>query len=120
MSDKIVIWAIDSSGRGYVRVEDYKTLKAERDALKAENEALQNTKHYEAPRGFVLNPDYLVPELQAERDALLVDAERYRWLRDNVYAGVNRHNECLWAIRGLYEKDGQSFDAAIDAARGKT
>ena len=43
---------------------------AELRRLHAENEALQNTKHYEAPRGFVLNPDYLVPELQAERDAL--------------------------------------------------
>ena len=44
---------------------------AELRRLAAENEALQNTKHYEAPRGFVLNPDYLVPELRAQRDALL-------------------------------------------------
>ena len=36
-----------------------------------QHEALQNTKHYEAPPGFVLNPDYLVPELRAQRDALL-------------------------------------------------
>ena len=26
---------------------------------------------FEAPPGFVLNPDYLVPELEAQRDALL-------------------------------------------------
>lgn len=26
---------------------------------------------FEAPPGFVLNPDYLVPELRAQRDALL-------------------------------------------------
>ena len=44
---------------------------AELRRLAAENEALQNTKHYEAPRGFVLNPDYLVPELRAQRSALL-------------------------------------------------
>ena len=45
--------------------------------LSAENEALQNTKHYEAPRGFVLNPDYLVPELRAQRDALLEACKAY-------------------------------------------
>jgi hypothetical protein len=28
-------------------------------------------KVFEAPPGFVLNPDYLVPELRAQRDALL-------------------------------------------------
>ena len=28
-------------------------------------------KAFEAPPGFVLNPDYLVPELRAQRDALL-------------------------------------------------
>ena len=44
---------------------------AELRRLHAENEALQNTKHYEAPPGFVLNPDYLVPALRAQRDALL-------------------------------------------------
>ena len=26
---------------------------------------------FEAPPGYVLNPDYLVPELRAQRDALL-------------------------------------------------
>jgi len=49
---------------------------AELRRLSAENEALQNTKHYEAPRGFVLNPDYLVPELRAQRDALLAIVRR--------------------------------------------
>ena len=28
-------------------------------------------KVFDAPPGFVLNPDYLVPELRAQRDALL-------------------------------------------------
>lgn len=28
-------------------------------------------KVFETPPGFVLNPDYLVPELRAQRDALL-------------------------------------------------
>lgn len=50
---------------------NYKAHAAELRRLHAENEALQNVKHYEAPRGFVLNPDYLVPELRAQRDALL-------------------------------------------------
>ena len=43
---------------------------AEIERLKADNERLQNTKHYEAPFGFVLNPDYLVPELKAENERL--------------------------------------------------
>ena len=30
---------------------------------------------FEAPPGFVLNPDYLVPELEAQRDALLDAAQ---------------------------------------------
>ena len=43
---------------------------AEIERLHKENERLQNTKHYEAPFGFVLNPDYLVPELKAENERL--------------------------------------------------
>lgn len=62
--------------------------------LHAENEALQNTKHYEAPRGFVLNPDYLVPELRAQRDALLeaLKLSRAQWIHS-----VNS-DHCLAAI----------------------
>ena len=45
-------------------------LKAENERLHKENERVQNTKHYEAPFGFVLNPDYLVPELKAENERL--------------------------------------------------
>ena len=49
---------------------------------KTKNDALQNTKHYEAPRGFVLNPDYLVPELRAQRDALLEALRKHVYLHD--------------------------------------
>ena len=36
-------------------------------------------KVFEAPPGFVLNPDYLVPELRAQRDALLEALKEYGW-----------------------------------------
>jgi len=87
-------------------------LKAERDALR---EILDHIPKVEAE---LEELSYLLRAAEAERDALKADAERYQWLRGNAYAGVNRHNECLWTIRGLYEKVGQSFDSAIDAARG--
>lgn len=58
------------------------------------------------------------PDNIAEIDALKKDAERYRWLRDNsAYVGVNPHAKtCLWVLRGIYEIEGEGFDAAIDAA----
>lgn len=58
-------------------------------------------------------------KLIAERDSLLVDAQRYRWLRE-------RHGEDgSWRVmgtRGLYKSESLSFedlDAAIDQARAK-
>lgn len=36
-------------------------------------------KVFEAPPGFVLNPDYLVPELRAQRYALLEALKTYGW-----------------------------------------
>ena len=35
-------------------------------------------KVFETPPGFVLNPDYLVPELRAQRDALLEALKKMR------------------------------------------
>lgn len=60
-----------------------------------------------------------IAELEAEVDRLRVDAERIRYLDSIAYAGVNAHaRTTLWCLRGLYEKTGQSFIEAIDAARG--
>lgn len=61
----------------------------------------------------------LVERLRTEVAALLVDADRYRWLRDTAaYVGINPHAKtCLWTLRGVYEIQGQGFGEAIDAAR---
>ena len=45
-------------------------------------------KTYEAPPGFVLNPDYLVPELRAQRDALL---EALRQIATELQAHGRQH-----------------------------
>ena len=69
-----------ANDRDFWPQSDCSEAAAELRRLSAENEALQNTKHYEAPRGFVLNPDYLVPELRAQRDALLEACKAYdKW-----------------------------------------
>ena len=39
---------------------------------------------FEAPPGFVLNPDYLVPELRAQRDALLEALKRMASIIDKL------------------------------------
>ena len=80
------------------------------EQLKAERDALQNTKHYEAPRGFVLNPDYLVPELRAQRDALLEACRA-------MLTFIERH-----APRGLQPEPGSPVAmarAAIKAVEGE-
>ncbi len=62
-------------------------------------------------------------ELEREVEALRVDAERYRELRLGAYECVIPHGNTIdgkrtaW-ITKLYP--GDSFDAAIDAARGKS
>ena len=56
----------------------------------------------------------------AERDALLADAERYRWLRDHMWAQSSTKIYAL-PISWEYSPDvmaGGYMDAAIDAARG--
>ena len=49
-----------------------------------------------------------IEQLKAERDALLADAERYRWLRDRAWP---------FEFKGNSPEDA---DAAIDVARGET
>ena len=65
-------------------------------------------KVFEAPPGFVLNPDYLVPELRAQRDALLEAlkkaAEALEIAADN--GGVNFYQyakEARAAIKAVEE-----------------
>lgn len=54
-----------------------------------------------------------IARLRAEVEALRVDAERYRWLRE-------RGESFQWMnIIVVDIDDFDSFDAAIDAARGK-
>ena len=57
--------------------------------------------------------------LRAERDALREDAERYRWLRDQIYIDpkmlILRINNVF--LRGPLP---EALDAAIDAARKAT
>jgi hypothetical protein len=54
-----------------------------------------------------------IARLRAEAEALRVDAERYRWLRE-------RGESFQWMnIIRIDVDDFDDFDAAIDAARGK-
>ena len=66
----------------------------------------------ETVEAFVL--DY-VKRLEAERDAAVQDAERYRWLRDigdgETWIAFSKRNANLSA---------QAIDAAIDAARARS
>jgi len=52
----------------------------------------------------------MLRSLVAERDALSVDAERYRWLRT---AGAWESEVCLTIL----SEDPAEFDAAVDRAR---
>lgn len=73
---------------------------AERDQLKAENEALRDGANFRA-----------IQSLRADCDALRKDAERYRWLRDEEYL----HN---WAQVHVCDESRRAeiTDAAINAA----
>lgn len=53
---------------------------------------------------------------RAEYEELRRDAERYRWLREIAYVGISRVKSELWCFRGLFARDGESLDEAIDAA----
>ena len=61
-----------------------------------------------------------IAALEAEREALAKDAERYRWLRSNRRVGNAKL--MMWATgQGRYDDVSQvdAMDAAIDAARSK-
>ena len=63
-----------------------------------------------------------IERLRAEREALLADAERYRWLASRAHKDTARDrygSGAHWRI-GFFADDGRhTFDAAIDAAREK-
>lgn len=56
--------------------------------------------------------DAVIRELEADRDAVRADAERYRWLRDPDNADACR------VLSEHHMQDPAELDAAIDAARG--
>ena len=75
-------------------------------------------------------PQPEIEQLKAERDALLADAERYRWLRREDREFINDEMSNVGAIDSIMvcvfddDCDAISFfegelDAAIDAARGE-
>ena len=98
---------------------------AELRRLHAENEALQNTKHYEAPPGFVLNPDYLVPELRAQRDALLealkpmIDLAEF-WINHRQERRVSEEQYNVWIALGHESTAMLKARAAIKAVEENT
>ena len=61
-------------------------------------------KVFEAPPGFVLNPDYLVPELRAQRDALLEALKDMLevWEEDPAY-GAASAEKARAAIKAVEE-----------------
>lgn len=92
---------------------------AELRRLDVENTALADSCAAKADRIDRLGE--AVERLTLERDALLVDAERYRWLRarplddDEIFIAVDStKHPTRWGLGG---DDPDGCDAAIDAAR---
>jgi len=75
--------------------------------LEAERDALKQTIHDEIDASATMAT--LIERLIAERDALLADAERYRWLREKNGVAVDV------IVFGTTHGD---LDAAIDAVKG--
>jgi hypothetical protein len=92
-------------------MERIKALEGERDALLAAKEFEDSH-----PQGLFS----LLTRAYEQRDALKVDAERYRWLRSNRRVGNAKL--MMWATgQGRYDDVSQedAMDAAIDAAKEK-
>jgi hypothetical protein len=62
--------------------------------------------------------DTIKAQLRAERDAAVVDALRYRWLRDNRVDENGDGEKCIYFWCDFEHYD--DVDAAIDAARQPT
>ena len=107
--------------REWWAAEEITRLRAEVEALKAENAALASWQclftdgttglYHDGCGNAQCARDHLVVHLTAEVEALRADAERYRWLRD----GSNPP----WVMQMLerYADNGSDFDAEVDAAR---
>lgn len=93
-----------------VLTADVERAAAELRRLSAENVAAVSS---------FLSADEERIRLRAERDALVADAERYRWLRER-YPTLTREMPAKALgldLRRLYVNTREKFDAAIDAAR---
>mgnify|MGYP006935542425 CR=1 FL=1 len=75
-------------------------------------------RHYESR---IATLESELAQLRSEVEALKVDAERYRWLRENINIGSGANGMDEWRIilpdPGIGLDTDKVFDAAIDAAR---
>lgn len=115
--------------------EEITRLRAEVEALKAENAALASWQclftdgttglYHDGCGNAQCARDHLVVHLTAEVEALRADAERYRWLKDHsAYTTVTPciHGDAIGPSRMRWYHDSHqlnafTLDAAIDAAR---
>ena len=91
-------------------------------SLKAEDERDALLEWKAAANGAGIQQEQALMCVEAERDALRQDAERYRWLRAEAYETVVPHGNRLNGQRTAWITKlhpGQTFDAAIDAAMGE-
>ena len=89
------------------------TTKADELAAELEADGFSPKAHYGAAAEL-----RRLSAVEAERDALRVDAERYRWLRER-YPTLTREMPAKALgldLRRLYVNTREKFDAAIDAA----
>lgn len=88
-------------------------------ALQAENESLSQSLHKwiaaNAPGGWIDTLRTQLAQAQAERDAAVADAERYRWLKEHRRTETDHGDLGILFACGFEHYD--SIDAAIDAAR---
>jgi hypothetical protein len=104
-------------------IESIAGIKAERDAALAQAAA----EHADLldHMALLLDADGMIDRVRQERDAAVADAERYRWLRDNVLGmdTVADPDNMVQVWTGTDPATcvyGKTLDAAIDAARKDT
>lgn len=81
-------------------------------------------KIFEAPPGFVLNPDYLVPELRAQRDALLealnsmIDLAEF-WINHRQERRMSEQEYKVWVALGHESNAMLKARAAVKTVEGE-